>query len=82
MTTAQIELEELSVGADYEKVANRFRPIFEKIAQGAIQREKERILPFEPIQWLKEAKLGAVRIPRKYGGDGVSLPQLFQLLQS
>ncbi|MFY7017355.1 acyl-CoA dehydrogenase family protein, partial [Acinetobacter baumannii] len=80
MTTAQIELEELSVGADYEKVANRFRPIFEKIAQGAIQREKERILPFEPIQWLKEAKLGAVRIPRKYGGDGVSLPQLFQLL--
>ena len=27
MTTAQIELEELSVGADYEKVANRFRPI-------------------------------------------------------
>ncbi len=30
MTTAQIELEELSVGADYEKVANRFRPIFEK----------------------------------------------------
>ncbi len=64
MTTAQIELEELSVGADYEKVANRFRPIFEKIAQGAIQREKERILPFEPIQWLKEAKLGAVRIPR------------------
>ncbi len=40
MTTAQIELEELSVGADYEKVANRFRPIFEKIAQGAIQREK------------------------------------------
>lgn len=80
MTTAQIELEELSVGADYEKVANRFRPIFEKIAQGAIQQEKERILPFEPIQWLKEAKLGAVRIPRKYGGDGVSLPQLFQLL--
>ncbi|OSY63915.1 hypothetical protein BFX36_15485 [Acinetobacter baumannii] len=28
------------------------------------------MLPFEPIQWLKEAKLGAVRIPRKYGGDG------------
>ncbi len=31
MTTAQIELEELSVGADYQKVANRFRPIFEKL---------------------------------------------------
>lgn len=79
MTITQIELEELSVGADYEKVASRFRPVFEKIAQGAIQREKERILPFEPIQWLKELKLGAVRVPVKYGGDGVSLPQLFQL---
>ena len=63
MTTAQIELEELSVGADYEKVANRFRPIFEKIAQGAIQREKERILPFEPIQWLKEAKWALYEYP-------------------
>ncbi len=62
MTITQIELEELSVGADYEKVASRFRPVFEKIAQGAIQREKERILPFEPIQWLKELKLGAVRV--------------------
>ena len=79
MTTAQIELEELSVGADYEKVANRFRPIFEKLHKVQFN-GKERILPFEPIQWLKEAKLGAVRIPRKYGGDGVSLPQLFQLL--
>ena len=52
---------------------------FRKIAQGAIQRKRAN-LAFEPIQWLKEAKLGAVRIPRKYGGDGVSLPQLFQLL--
>lgn len=41
MTITQIELEELSVGADYEKVASRFRPVFEKIAQGAIQREKD-----------------------------------------
>lgn len=70
MTTAQIELEELSVGADYEKVANRFRPIFEKIAQGAIQREKERILPFEPIQWLKEAKLVLYEYPVNMVGMG------------
>lgn len=30
MTITQIELEELSVGADYEKVASRFRTVFEK----------------------------------------------------
>lgn len=29
MTITQIELEELSVGADYEKVASRFRTVFE-----------------------------------------------------
>lgn len=44
MTTAQIELEELSVGADYEKVANRFRPIFEKLHKVQFN-GKERILP-------------------------------------
>ncbi len=46
MTITQIELEELSVGTDYEKVASRFRPVFERIAQGAIQREKRTNLAF------------------------------------
>lgn len=81
MSTIQYDVDQLSLGvADYEQVAARYRPIFKKIADGALQREKERILPFEPIQWLKEAKFGAVRVPVKYGGAGLSLPQLFQLL--
>ena len=44
MTTAQIELEELSVGADYEKVANRFRPILKNCTR-CNSTGKERILP-------------------------------------
>lgn len=70
----------LSTGTDYEVLANKFRPIFEKIAKGTLDREQKRQLPVEPIKWLKEAGFGAVRVPKTYGGDGASLPQLFQLL--
>ena len=66
--------------ARYEALAARFRPIFQRIADGAVQRELSRTLPHEPIQWLKEAGFGAVRVPVEYGGGGASLPQLFELL--
>ncbi|EOR10237.1 hypothetical protein [Acinetobacter genomosp. 15BJ] len=70
----------LSLGAHYEQVAGKFRPIFERIAEGALVREQNRSLPYEPIQWLKQAGFGAVRVPVAFGGDGVSQKQLFQLL--
>jgi alkylation response protein AidB-like acyl-CoA dehydrogenase len=70
----------LSLGADYEQLAARFRPIFARIAEGAVERERNRVLPYEQVKWLKEAGLGAVRIPVEYGGASASLPQLFQLL--
>lgn len=82
-TAAQLPdsvLEELSLGADYATLAAKYRPIFAKIAATAIDRESERRLPFEEIDWLKQAGFGAVRVPRKYGGDGASLPQLIELL--
>ena len=70
----------LSLGADYQQVAAKFRPIFQRIADGALEREKTRTLPYEPIQWLKQAGFGAIRVPTAFGGDGVSQKQLFQLL--
>lgn len=76
----EAQREELSLGADYEAVAAKFRSIFERIAATALEREHQRRLPHEEIDWLKQAGFGAVRVPRKYGGDGVSLPQLFELL--
>ncbi|MFC9691031.1 acyl-CoA dehydrogenase family protein [Kribbella sp. NPDC056951] len=65
---------------DYDELAGRFRPIFERIAKNAVQRERERELPFEEIEWLREAGFGALRVPVEYGGSGASLPQLFRLL--
>ncbi|NML96452.1 acyl-CoA dehydrogenase family protein [Paraburkholderia sp. RP-4-7] len=70
----------LSYGTDYEQLAARFRPVFTRIAEGALERERTRALPYEQIVWLKEAGFGAVRVPREYGGAGASLPQLVQLL--
>ncbi|MEB5971777.1 acyl-CoA dehydrogenase family protein [Pantoea dispersa] len=70
----------LSTGTDYDTLAAHFRPLFARIAAGAAERERTRTLPDEPIQWLKEAGFGTVRIPQQKGGWGASLPQLFQLL--
>lgn len=78
--TAHTPLPQLSIGTDYERLAARFRPIFKRIAEGSVERERTRSLPFEPIRWLKEAGFGAVRVPVEHGGGGASLPQLFQLL--
>lgn len=65
---------------EYAALAATFRPIFARIAEGAVERETKRTLPTEPIRWLKEAGFGALRIPQDQGGFGATLPQLFQLL--
>lgn len=70
----------LSLGTDYETLANRFRPIFREISAGTVEREKTRALPHEQIAWLKQAGFGAVRVPTQYGGAGASISQLFELL--
>lgn len=64
----------------FQELADRFRPIFKRIAEGAVQREAGRELPFEAIGWLREAGFGAIRIPKAHGGLGASLPQFFRLL--
>mgnify|MGYP003583670730 CR=1 FL=1 len=79
MTEHQV-INPLSIGTDYEALAARYRPIFRRIAEGALEREQSRTLPHEPIQWLKDAGFGAVRVPVEYGGGGASLPQLVELL--
>lgn len=69
-----------SAPPDYEALAAPFRPIFQRIAAGAVKREQDRELLFEAIGWLREAGFGAVRVPTEYGGGGATLPQLFRLL--
>lgn len=64
----------------YEELAGRFRPVFARIAEGALEREHRRELPFEQVGWLRDAGFGALRVARSAGGAGASLEQLFRLL--
>jgi alkylation response protein AidB-like acyl-CoA dehydrogenase len=64
----------------FDALAARFRPIFDSIAAGAVRREAERLLPYDEVDQLKRAGFGALRVPTEFGGDDVSLVDLFRLL--
>jgi alkylation response protein AidB-like acyl-CoA dehydrogenase len=57
-----------------------FRPVFDKIAQGNLERERDRVFPHEQVRWLADVDFGTVRIPAIHGGFGASLEQTFALL--
>ena len=58
----------------------KYAGVFDRIAAGAIERERERRLPFEEMGWLKAAGFASVRVPKEQGGDGASIVDLAQLL--
>lgn len=64
----------------YETLAERFRPIFQELAEGAAAREQSHRLPFEQIARLKASGFTKVRLPKEFDGLGVTLPELFNLL--
>ncbi|MET1043700.1 MAG: acyl-CoA dehydrogenase family protein [Microbacteriaceae bacterium] len=64
----------------FDALARKYRPVFARIAEGAVAREQDRILPAEPVRWLKDAGFTGIRVPVEFGGDGASLVDLFRLL--
>ncbi|QNE44353.1 monooxygenase [Frigoribacterium sp. NBH87] len=63
-----------------ETLSARFRPLFDRIAAGAAERDREHRLPVAEIRELADAGFGALRVPVEFGGSGATLPQLFRLL--
>jgi alkylation response protein AidB-like acyl-CoA dehydrogenase len=59
---------------------SRFRPVFARIADGAVQREVDRRLPHTEVGWLREAGFGALRVPVDFGGLGATVRQQFRML--
>jgi alkylation response protein AidB-like acyl-CoA dehydrogenase len=57
-----------------------FQPVFSRIREGALERERDRRLPFDEIGWLREAGFGRLRVPVQAGGFGASVDQLARLL--
>lgn len=50
------------------------------IAEGASERDRTRTLPFEAVDLIRKARLGALRIPISNGGGGASIRELFQVV--
>jgi alkylation response protein AidB-like acyl-CoA dehydrogenase len=63
-----------------ERIERTFRPILDDIAAGAVERERERRLPYAEVEALRAAGFGGLRVPERFGGWGASLEQLFRLL--
>ncbi|MET8653537.1 acyl-CoA dehydrogenase [Nocardia aurea] len=67
-------------GPTDEELLAKYRPVFARIAEGALERESSGRLALEEAGWLREAGFPAVRVPREFGGDGASLRQLYLLV--
>ena len=62
------------------RVEAAFAPVLERIAAGAVARERERRLPVAEVDELRRAGFGALRVPVSHGGWGASLEQEYRLL--
>src|ERR1700728_1579830 len=76
MTAARVHTS--SIGDD--ELTRRFAAVFKRIAADAVDRERDRTLPFEEVRLLAEAGFGALRVPVEFGGLGATLRQTFDLL--
>lgn len=62
------------------RLVDRFAAELEEIGAGALRRELDRELPFGPVETLRAAGIGAVRLPVAAGGAGASFSELVELL--
>ncbi|MBB5512555.1 alkylation response protein AidB-like acyl-CoA dehydrogenase [Neomicrococcus aestuarii] len=74
MSTQTVETTSLASALD------KYRPVFDRIAAGAVDRELNGELPHEPIQWLKESGFTAARVPQEFGGGGLTWEDFTALL--
>jgi alkylation response protein AidB-like acyl-CoA dehydrogenase len=65
---------------DDAELFEKFKPTFDRIRRNAVARELDRTLLFEEVGWLREQRIGALRVPTVLGGYGASIVQLFGLL--
>ena len=54
--------------------------LFDFIALGASERDRDRILPYDVIDLIRQSKLGALRIPVAEGGAGSTARELFEVI--
>ncbi|WP_187976430.1 acyl-CoA dehydrogenase family protein [Mycetocola sp. JXN-3] len=70
----------LAAAAHRRDLHARFAPVFARIAAESATREAERTLPFDQVEWLRDAGFLAVQVPVEFGGLGASTVEFFELL--
>lgn len=64
----------------YEALAQRFRPVFDRIRATAVERDLQHRLPHEELHWLRAEGFARLRLPVEQGGTGATLTEFFGLL--
>lgn len=54
--------------------------LFDRIEEGAAQREYDRVLPYEALDMIRAAWLGALRLRREDGGSDVTIRELLHIV--
>jgi alkylation response protein AidB-like acyl-CoA dehydrogenase len=73
-------LDTLHPGAPAATGAGDFAALLDRIAEGASERDRERRLPHDIIDLIRQARLGAVRLSVEDGGAGSTNRDLFGLI--
>lgn len=69
-----------SSGTDLHGMLGRIPDLVQEIARDASRRDLERELPFAAFGLIREAGLGALRIPRALGGPGASVSDYIEMI--
>ncbi|KJF74600.1 acyl-CoA dehydrogenase family protein [Agrobacterium arsenijevicii] len=64
----------------FDTIAETFRGLFSEIGKDAIRYDLDRELRFDDYEALKKAGFSRLRLPEKFGGLGLTLPELFGLI--
>ena len=80
MSTTTAPAPPSTLPADYASLTEHYRPLFARIADGALDRELDRRLPFDEVKALDEAGFGTLRVPVEHGGPGVTIETFTRLL--
>ncbi len=67
----------LTTSEPLETGSPELEALLNQIAEGASDRERDRVLPFEVIDLIRRARLGALRLPVNVGGAGSTIRELF-----
>jgi alkylation response protein AidB-like acyl-CoA dehydrogenase len=70
----------LTPSRQVERRRSELDSLLARIAEGESERERERVLPFEAIDLIRRAKLGALRLPASPGGAGSTIRELFEVV--